>query len=181
MSETGVLEPEQPQKITKRRKITIVDVRQMAELVADRTLEREACAVLGIKEDTWKQWKGRHKNLSTFEEILARITGEGIRTCMATLKEAGTRENLKTGQIDWRAHDRLLDRLDPARFAAPPSQVNVSLLVNGVPNDLIDAARDAFKRNSRPLPVVSCGVQSDPIEHKTIPEVTTPSPATDVH
>lgn len=177
MSETGVLEPLKP---SIRRKITLSDLGAIAEYVANRVTEVEACSMLGINYHVWQNWKGRNANNVKFETALSRIKGEGIKTHLDRISKASEAVNAKTGIPEWRASEAYLKLSDPARFAAPPSQISLNLLVNGVPNDLIEAARDAFKRNSRPQPVVSCGPPLEPIEHKTLPDVATPSPATDV-
>lgn len=155
---------EQAKPSARRPKIRFEDCDLVAQLVAKRLTETEACAVLGLNPAQWYNWKTKRRNEGRFDAELARIRGSKVRACIETLEEAGTRTNPKTGMIDWRAHDRLLDRLDPQRFGPQPMQINNVVQVHGLSNDLVDAARQVFlKRSETPQPVVSCGQPSQPV------------------
>lgn len=89
---------------------------------------------------------------------------------MKVLEDASKAVNLKTGIPEWRAADRFLERLDDRFILKGDVNVNVGV-INGAPNEIVDAAREAFLRQATPQPVVSCGVQSKAIDVQTIPPV----------
>lgn len=140
--------------VPKRRKLTMQDVKAVAELVAKRLTETEACLQLEINPQQWFQFKNRSKRSEKFESTVSRVKGAKIQACMETLEEAGKAVNAKTGIPEWRAADRFLERIDD-RFVMR-SDVNVNVLtVNGAPNEIVDAAREAFLRQAKG---VNCGV-----------------------
>lgn len=101
----------------KRSKITKADLQNMAELVAKRLTEVEACAVLNIRARSWYNWKSRHKNQTEFGELLARVRGAYLQAHLKNIEAAGVGEGPHK-RADWRASDRLLALAAPERFAA---------------------------------------------------------------
>ena len=93
----------------RRAKLTEVDINAVADLVADSMLnEHEACLTLGIRPQTWYNWKARHKREGKFVNICARVRGSSIKTAMQAIKKAGDK--------DWRAHHARLQLIAPERF-----------------------------------------------------------------
>lgn len=144
-------EQEKPTKTalvrTKRRKLNDHDLKAMADLAAMRLNDLESCAVLGISINQWTRWLNRRKNKDNFDLEVARLRGNGIKMSMETLLEAGKRENPKTLQIDWRAHDKYLERLDRERFGPPSNNVQVNVGI-ALPENLLERAREVFKMRS---------------------------------
>lgn len=90
-------------------KITDSVVIRMCELLVNRLTDQEACAVLGIKQAVWSHWLGRSRdNSRKFTQTFARIRGNLISECMEGIRKAGVK--------DFRALDRLLERVDRDRF-----------------------------------------------------------------
>ena len=97
------------------RRINLADVQAIAELVAMRLTEKEACIHLGINPESWSQWKIRHNGVTGFETILTRVRTAKLRGLIDGIRQAGFGEN---GQrADWRALDRLLTITAPERYS----------------------------------------------------------------
>jgi hypothetical protein len=113
----ATLTKQRPGKIAKVKKITMSDVEQIAKLCAQsRLTEMEACNVLGIDNQVFRTWKWRQKgNKERFEYIITRLRASRIQGCMEGIYQAGIGD-AKT-RADWRAFDRYLERVDPARFS----------------------------------------------------------------
>lgn len=110
-------------------RITNQDAELIAKLMVERRLtEREACAYLGLKERSWHQWKRRGKNTPKLDATLSRARAAFVASKIASIDEMGQPSAGK--KRDWRAHAWLLERADPARFAAtqPPQQTTVAVI-----------------------------------------------------
>lgn len=109
---------------TKRRRITKKDIESMAKLVAKRITETGACLMLGIKPETWFNFKLRQQNQSKFEESIAHFRESKLNDCLESIDKAGDEisfqnedgtHSIKRG--DWRAKAWLAERvLAPERL-----------------------------------------------------------------
>ena len=98
--------------------------------------ETEACAMLGIRRETWYAWK--HDNVSVYSDIFTRIRGNRINNLLGKIELASAGGDDAMGRPvrqDWRAAHTLLAITEPARFAAnggqgqaAPVTVNVAIL-----------------------------------------------------
>lgn len=121
MSQNGVeLAPKRPKK-----RISEEDVRMMAGLVAKRIDEKGACLMLGIKPQSWYNWKTHAKNNSRFAESLTHVREAKLNACIEAIDEAGDGNADKGQRPDWRAKAWLAERvLAPERYqqkAAEPT------------------------------------------------------------
>jgi hypothetical protein len=99
-----------PQVKSKKRRITLADVEEMAKLMAKRITETGACLIIGIKPETWFTFKSRGNNNSKFSNILARVRESQLKSHL---------ENIESFQVkDWRASHVLLQLKAPERFGA---------------------------------------------------------------
>lgn len=121
--------------LPKRRKITISDANEIANLIANRFLnETEACALLNIPRDNWYKYKTRNKNLVQFDQTYTRLKAAKIAQCISRIDQCGDGIGLK--QPDWRAKAFLLQVTDRERFGTGPVapatvnnvQLNVTML-----------------------------------------------------
>ena len=125
--------------ISKRRRITKADIKDIANLVVKyRMNETEACLECGINPKQWSLFKHRHKTSATFEELINGIRARNLRNCLDSIDEAGnTREyesvNKKGEQVtltkfgDWRAKAWIAERvLAPERMGQQQQTVNAT-------------------------------------------------------
>jgi hypothetical protein len=109
----------------KRRKLTQRDIEDIAKLLAKRVTETGACLLLGIRPQTWMNWKAKHKNTSKFKEVFERVREAKINAVIDQIDEAGDKRTYvnKKGEVvecsgDWRAKAWIAERvLAPERFA----------------------------------------------------------------
>jgi hypothetical protein len=116
----------QPNGTTAR--IRPCDVNAMAKLVAKRLTEVEACGVLGIKIQAWKNWKMRVGKDLAFEDLLARVRGKQLEAHLRNIEDAERGKGAHE-RADWRASAHLLKVKSPERFGdqqASPVQVTVN-------------------------------------------------------
>lgn len=107
----------------KARKLTKQDAINIARLVATRKLtEIEACLSLDINPKQWSLWKNRHKNLISFDLIIARIKADHLSGLLDKIEKAGDdyEIELPNGKVinkrgDWRALAWIADK--DQRFA----------------------------------------------------------------
>jgi hypothetical protein len=100
----------------------------MAKLVAKRLTEVEACGVLGIKIQAWKNWKMRVGKDLAFEDLLARVRGKQLEAHLRNIEDAERGKGAHE-RADWRASAHLLKVKSPERFGdqqASPVQVTVN-------------------------------------------------------
>lgn len=90
------------------------DALAIADLVAKRLTEKEACILLNIEPTAWFTYKSRNKDCDIFSNAVARIRAEKVRAHLENIESAGY--GLNGHRADWRASDRYLERIDPARF-----------------------------------------------------------------
>lgn len=111
----NTLSPAPGRQKQKRRRLTLLDVEAIADLVSRQKLnEREACAVLGIRAGQWYNFKARGKRTERFENICTRIRGAAISHAMSRIEKAGEK--------DWRADHARLQLLAPERFGQQAQQ-----------------------------------------------------------
>lgn len=144
---TAVLEPEIAHK---RRKITVSDANEVANLVANRMLnETEACALLDIPRDNWYKWKTRNKNLVRFDQTYTRLKAAKIAQCINRIDQCGDGIGLK--QPDWRAKAYLLHVTDRERFgtekrdSGPVTHSTVNVMVMSQALDKLLPAAEPVK------------------------------------
>ncbi len=122
--------------VTIIRRITLNDAEAIAKLVAKRITEQGACLMLGIKPQTWFQWKTRHKNSSIFEQLVIRIRETKLNACIEAIDECGDSHEITTNKGttftkpgDWRAKAWLAERvLAPDRFQDGQAQAQAALV-----------------------------------------------------
>jgi hypothetical protein len=83
--------------------------------------ETEACAHLGIKPVAWFHWKSVQSNARRHDNILSRVRAAHVASCIKNIQDgaAGVGNHKRA---DWRASDRLLGIMDPARFGQQQAQ-----------------------------------------------------------
>ena len=156
-----------PSNAVKRRKITLQDIQEMANLVARRMTEKEAALLVGIEPRTWYQFRARHADSAEFEAALTRTRAEYVR---ANLREMERAAAGKGGiRHDWRAADRLNQIVKPdvyglqAQAQAPQAP---PLLDNRTIEILLSAAYKSTKPEPEPGRVIVAE------EVKALPEST---------
>lgn len=114
-----------PNPPTIRRKITNRDVEEMCKLMAKRITETGACLMLGIRPQSWFNWKAVQRNNSKFQDYFVRIREEKLNACLEAIDEAGDKRTYvnKKGEVceasgDWRAKAWMAERAyAPDRFS----------------------------------------------------------------
>lgn len=107
--------PNVTQIAPKRRKITRQDIEAVCKLVAKGLNEREAAAMLDIKDETWYKWKQRHQ--SQFDRIFTKIKSHRIDNLLSRIETHANGSKADGIRSDWRASHALLAMTD-SRFAA---------------------------------------------------------------
>ena len=146
-----------PQVKSKKRRITLADVEEMAKLMAKRITETGACLIIGIKPETWFTFKSRGNNNSKFSNILARVRESQLKSHL---------ENIEAFQIkDWRASHALLQLKAPERFGAqqgasgqPITAIISDQAMRSIMDRLYPKQSQVIDVQTLPQPVVSCGV-----------------------
>lgn len=126
---------------TKRAKIRLSDIQRIADLVVSRRLtETEACCRLGIRPETWRNWKSDNKDNPEFGDALTRVKASRIQAHLANIEDAGFGRN--GHRADWRASDRYLERIDPQRFNDRATQlpVETDALADSLLSKMLDRA-----------------------------------------
>ena len=149
-----------PQVKSKKRRITLADVEEMAKLMAKRITETGACLIIGIKPETWFSFKSRGNNNSKFINSLARVRESQLKSHL---------ENIEQFQVkDWRASHALLQLKAPERFGAQQgaSQQPVVAIISdaqlkAIADRIYGQPSQSHVVDVDPLPVVSCGVQDN--------------------
>ena len=112
------------QPTQRRKRITLADVEQLAQLTECARLNfKEACALLGINYETWRGWKDRAGNEPRYADILARVKAAYIKGRLANIQDAETGKN--GHRPDWRASKALLEIADnryQTQQQPPPEQ-----------------------------------------------------------
>jgi hypothetical protein len=98
-----------------RRRIRETDAEEIAKITARGLNESEACALLGIKRETWYAWKGDHAD--KYSHIFTRIRGNRIDNLLKEVETAAAGDPARGIRHDWRAADRLLAISAPDRFS----------------------------------------------------------------
>ncbi len=143
-----------------RSKITMLDCRDIADLVAKRLTETEACSLLGIEPKIWWSWKTNHKNAAEFTNVLTRVRASQLQAHLANIEDAQYGKN--GHRPDWRASDRLLQIKDRERFGVQGHETTVNVSV--------------YAEQSRTLALKSVyGTTSTPIQDKASPKQIGPS------
>jgi hypothetical protein len=115
--------------VSRKRKLTLDDVRFIASHVAKGNTESEAALMLNLRPIQWFNWKLKHKNSLKYGEILSRLKGDYIAGNIRQIEKAA---NGTDGiRHDWRAADRLNAIIAPERFAqraeAPVAGVTIDV------------------------------------------------------
>lgn len=130
----------------------------IAQLVAKRFTETEACGVIGLKRETWATYKQRHAE--TIEHIFSQSKTNQLVGHINQIE--------KHGDKDWRAARELLAIKD-SRFARDGGGNNVVVTVN---NELSIGAIDAAYR----VVVGDAGTTSQLDNAQTLQLANTPTP-----
>ena len=146
-------------KSTVSRRIKDSDVEEIARLVGTRFLnEKEACAMIGLKQDAWYQWKQRSKgNLTRYEQLINKLKSAKVNLLINRIEDAS--DPTKVKRADWRAASWLGERLKPEAlslqaahsFPVPASTLDTSRL--------IDAMTRVYA--STPVAVIECRTTQD--------------------
>lgn len=148
-----------------RRKIDAATVLEMAQLMAKRINETGAALMLGIKPDTWVQWKKRARNKSRFEDLLLRVREAKLSATLDSIDESGdelevvTPDGSYTKRGDWRAKAWMAERvLAPDRFAdrrndgsAQQPVISISLMTQTLERLYKEAGQKAVVDTSQPI------------------------------
>lgn len=125
-----------------RKRLSLDDVEQIATLIVRfRLNEAEACLSLGIKPQTWYDWKCLHKHDAKYTDIISRIRGAQLQNVIAAIDKAGEERTIVTRkgdavqvQGDWRAKAWIAERvLAPERLGdrlpqpQQPAQVQITI------------------------------------------------------
>jgi len=103
----------------RQRRITISDLETLAQLCeCERLNYREACGVLGLNYDSWRNWKERAENEARYSDIVARVKGAWLKGRLDNIHDAeiGRRGH----RCDWRASKALLEISSPQRYGSQP-------------------------------------------------------------
>jgi hypothetical protein len=103
------------------------DIEDVAKLMAKGNTEAEACELLGIPLRSFQHFKSKASRNSMFDAHFNRARGGIVNECVETMLEAGRRVNPKTGCVDWRAHQAVLQTVVRDRFGHDGPQVNVQV------------------------------------------------------
>ena len=159
-AEQAVIPQESLQTATITRKITLKDVRDIADLVAKRITETGACLMLDIEPRRWFRFKQRAKNQEKFDTLVHRIREQKLNDCIESIDKAGDDADIMVGDKvitkrgDWRAKAWMVERaIAPDRFG---DRQNVTAQQPSIPiADLAKALELACKRidNSKAIDV----------------------------
>lgn len=109
------------QRKQRRKRITIADVEQIAQLTECQRLNfQEATALLGIGYDTWRSWKERAANQPRYAHIVARVKAAYLKGRLANIADAETGKH--GHRADWRASKALLEICDRTRYGTEQPQ-----------------------------------------------------------
>ena len=116
VAETAQVVPTPALTAPKRRarRITMQDAEAIAEQVAKRLTETEACYNLGIVPKSWYCFKQKHGREQQFAALCTRMRAAKIQDCIDKVDKCGNGEGMK--QPDWRAKAFLLQVIAPERF-----------------------------------------------------------------
>lgn len=111
VTEQPQIQPEtgQGNAFRRNRRFQPQDIESVGKLLAKGLNEREACERLKFSHNSWLTWKSRNKNQARLSEILHRVRGDIIESCIDGIELAGKR--------DWRALRERLSLLDRDRFS----------------------------------------------------------------
>lgn len=132
MSETTPKDIQRVARTRQRRKIGMALVKAMAKCAARRMTDREACALLGIKYDTWAHWLMNHRNKEQYAAAIDEFTAAKIDAHLSNIEDA-SRGKGPHQRADWRASEAYMELTIP-RFSkaetapAPAVTVNVALV-----------------------------------------------------
>ena len=124
VSQTQLANPPETLRPLRRRKITPGDVESITSLLVTRRMtETEAASLLGIEPQCWFRWKNRVRNVPKIDRLLARTRAAYIHAQISNIEDGAAGRGMHK-RADWRAADRLLGIVDPARFAQAPADGN---------------------------------------------------------
>lgn len=83
-----------------RRKISVQDIQSIADLTAQQITEKGACLIIGIRPQSWYDWKGRNGNEAKYSDILSRVRESKIKGCLETIDKAGDTRKIVTRKGD---------------------------------------------------------------------------------
>jgi hypothetical protein len=163
-------------RVGRKGRVTWEHAQAVAELVAIRGTEKEACAAMNppLSYHTWQHWKARNRNAEGFADLVARITGNEIKYHEGVLKHAAAGTGGFTKR-DWRASESWLRTFLP-RYS--PAGATVAVQVNTQePNSLSAAEMALFSsRLDRLLAEVKAkdAEQAQVVDAEVVPQLPSP-------
>lgn len=138
-----------------RKKITVADVKAVADLVANKRLTiRESCLILNIREKSWQMFMSRYGRKELFEKYLDEMRGHRINNILTDIEKITNGDAAKNIKPDWRGKAFLLSVSAPDRFGKTDSPATVT--TNNVNLTLIgDALKRVFEVESNQPKLVS--------------------------
>jgi hypothetical protein len=127
----------------KSKRIDVKDAEAIAQLTAKGLNEAEACAMIGLRRESWYNWKSDHK--ADFEELFTQVRGNRLKNLLHEIETAAKGDASRNIRHDWRAADRLLAISAPERFAKAPEQAaslgnGWTVIVNSIAPELAKRA-----------------------------------------
>ena len=158
-------------KSTVSRRIKDSDVEEIARLVGTRFLnEKEACAMIGLKQDAWYQWKQRSKgNLTRYEQLINKLKSAKVNLLINRIEDAS--DPTKVKRADWRAASWLGERLKPESLSLQAAHSSLPVSASALDTSkLIDAMTRVYA--TQPVAVIECRTTQD--ESRTTGEQAAP-------
>jgi hypothetical protein len=158
-----------------RRKITEVEVKEIARRVAERCLtETEACHLVDIKPVNWFQWKQKESNSLRFNTLFTRMKSAKIESALKRIDDCGDGIGLK--QPDWRAKAFMLQAMDRKRFgmqaSEPGEQVanyNITVITDSIRRAYADAGGALIQNTVSSGPLIELKPQTPSVGGVKVP------------
>jgi len=137
-----------PVKKSKRPKIVLSDLKEIARLVATRRLtETEACYALDINPENFFVFKSRNGRKEIFAKYIEKLKSGKINSLLNQIEEISDGLPEHKLKPDWRAKQYLLT-VTSDRFAKQPESVSTT---NNVQINLVtDALKRVFLDDTKP-------------------------------
>ncbi len=116
-----------------RRRFTIHDLEQVAELAAKRFTDTMACQVHGFNYDSFRNYLTKARNQSRFNDILTRTRANQLKAHIENIEDAALAKGVFT-KPEWRASESLIKLKFPELYpqanqsAAPQVTIQIGLI-----------------------------------------------------
>lgn len=154
-------------KPARKRRISQADVEAIADLVAMRRTEKEACVYLGINPESWKTWKSLNGNSPLFTNLLSRVQTAKSKGLIDEIRRHGMGDKKRGIRADWRALDRVLTITDQRYSDRAPVGPAVE------PDDLAESLMAKMLDKAYPNRVSDATVTVETVSSSTTPEAST--------